>query len=65
MNTDITGWLVAIGGRCYRESERRLAMEEMRQCPACPEHLLSSWKKDNEAYEQHWREEHAHVLFEQ
>ena len=65
MNTDTTGWLVAAGGRCYLESETRLAMQEMRLCPDCPPHLSSSWRKDNDAYEQHWMAEHAHVLFEQ
>ena len=47
-------WLVAHGGRCYKESDTRQGFIEMVKCPTC-----ERWLKDEVAYQQHWNSCHT------
>ena len=45
-------WVVADGGRCYRQSEVRQNFEKMVRCPDCSP--KERWFNTKSAYEQHW-----------
>ena len=45
------GWLVANGGRCYKESEVRQNFVQNVKCPLCSK---ERWFSSQSAYLQHW-----------
>ena len=46
-------WLVASGGRCYKESLVREEFENSVRCPNCP-NVRKAWFSTIGAYVQHW-----------
>jgi len=51
-------WLVANGGRCYKESAVREGFESSVRCPLCP-NVRKAWFTSIGAYVQHWHSVHA------
>ena len=51
-------WVMAEGGRCYRESQLRSQFVEMVQCPVCP---VERWFSSEQNYRQHWHGAHGGV----
>ena len=50
-------WVVADGGRCYKESEIRENFIEMVKCPGCRH--KDRWFSGASAYQQHWKAVHS------
>ena len=48
-------WVVADGGRCYKEAELRQKFVEMVRCPSCSK---ERWFRNDAAYRQHWQVVH-------
>ena len=55
VETPCDSWVVADGGRCYKEAEDRENFVEMVMCPNC---TRERWFKNETAYRQHWKAVH-------
>ena len=51
-------WVIASGGRCYREADVRENFVEMVKCPLC---CKDRWFSSEGAYVQHWHAIHKGV----
>ena len=52
VETPTEEWVVADGGRCYKEEEVRLGFVTMVKCPLCT--VKARWFPSEGAYQQHW-----------
>ena len=49
-------WVVADGGRCYKEEEVRMGFVSMVKCPLCT--VKARWFNSEASYQQHWETVH-------
>ena len=49
-------WIVADGGRCYKEAQMREYFIQQVKCPDC---LKDKWFVSDWAYRQHWHTVHS------
>ena len=56
LETPTEEWVVADGGRCYKEEEVRMAFVAMVKCPLCT--VRARWFNSEDAYQQHWETVH-------